>query len=223
LGVLVLVLGESRRSLFPDATMHKSLVACAAGVRREVRKTGVYLIHVAIVLGLLGYALSTYAQGRETDAMLRPDEPSLVHGYEITLVGSRGIGWDRDQGSLQEVHGLIEIRRDGQLVERTSLVMWLELYHHYAERVSVGRYTTEDLYLRPVAFITPERQFVAHEENVVLTSGQVDAIAITAKTLPGMHLVWGSLWMIVAAMIVNLFALGSPWEFSRPKASSSAD
>jgi cytochrome c-type biogenesis protein CcmF len=223
LGVVAFLLAESRRAVFPDAAAPKPVLECIRGVRREMRKTGVYLMHVTIVLGLLGYALSTYAQREETDAMLRPDQPALVHGYEITLVGSEGVGWRQDESTLEEIHGIVEIRRDGELLDRIPLVMWLELPHHYAERVAVERFAREDLYLRPMAMITPERDFVAHEDNVVLTSGQVDGIAITAKTLPGMHLVWGSLWAVVAGMLVNLAAHGSPWEFSRPKPSSSVD
>lgn len=219
MGIAAIVLGERARRRFPDAGAPKPILECAAGLRREVRKTGVYLIHVAIVLGLLGYALSTYAEGPEEPGMLRRDEPVTVHGYELTLVGSEAEGFDEEQGAIEEVHALVEVRRDGRLLHVARLTMWLELYHHYAERVAVQRFAEEDLYLRPVAFVTPEKSFVAHEDNVVLTSGEVEAVAFTAKTLPGMHLVWGSLWMIVAGMLLNLVASGNPWAFSRSKSS----
>ncbi len=223
LGLIAFVLAESRKSLFPDAQQPKPMAECARGLRREIRKTGVYLMHVSIILGLLGYALSTYVQSEETNAMLRPNQPVLLHGYEITLVDSAGVGWNEGQRTLDEIHGIIEIRKGGRLLDRTSLVMWLELPHHYAERVQVERFADRDIYLRPMAMITPDREFVAHEDNVILTTGQVDAVAITAKTLPGMHLVWGSLWSIIAGMLVNLVANGSPWEFSKPKGSASVD
>ena len=223
LGLIAFFLGESRKALFPDAQQPKTMVACARGLQREIRKTGVYLMHVAIILGLLGYALSTYAQTDEARAMLRPDQPVALHGYELTLVDSVGVGWNEDQATLEEIHGIVEVRKNGRLLDRTPLVMWLELPHHYAERVTVERFADRDLYVRPMAMITPERNFTAHEDNVVLTRGEVSAVAITLKTLPGMHLVWGSLWMIIAGMLVNLVAHGSPWEFSRPKGSLSAD
>lgn len=223
LGVIAFLLAESRKGLFPDAQAMKPIAECARGLRREIRKTGVYLMHVAIILGLLGYALSTYAQTEETNAMLRPNQPVLLHGYEITLVDSAGVGWNEDQGTLEEIHGIVEIRKGGRLLDRFPLVMWLELPRHYAERVAVERFADRDVYIRPMAMITPDKEFVAHEDNVVLLNGQVDAVAISAKTLPGMHLVWGSLWTIIVGMLVNLIAHGSPWEFSKPKASPSAD
>ncbi|MBI2078745.1 MAG: hypothetical protein HYT80_10325 [Euryarchaeota archaeon] len=69
--------------------------------------------------------------------------------------------------------------------------------------------------MRPVEFVTPERTFLAHEDNVELVSGEVDAVTFTVRTLPGMHLVWGGLWIVAAGMLVNLSAGGGRFEAGR--------
>lgn len=220
LGAAALVLAESRLNRFPDARSRIPMRACILQTRREVRKAGVYLIHVSLVLGLLGFALSTYAFGPETEVTVAQGQTVAVHGYDFRLVGSEAGPLDPVQRQLREVSGLVEVRRGGLDLGRAPLTMWLELDRHYAERVTVLRYTSEDVYLRPVEFVTPERTFLAHEDNVVLTSGRVDAVTFTVKTLPGMHLVWAGLWMIGTGMLLNLTAGAARFELSAPRSSS---
>lgn len=219
LGGAALVLAESRRRIFPDAASPVPPRACVAQAQREIRKTGVYLIHVSLVLGLLGYGLSTYAFGPETEVTVTQGQTVSAHGYEFTLAGSEAGPLDPHQLQLQEVSGLVEVRRGERDLGGAPLTMWLELERHYAERVTVLRYTVEDVYLRPVEFVTPERTFLAHEDNVVLTSGRVDAVTFTVKTLPGMHLVWAGLWMIGTGMLLNLAAGAGRFEMSAPRSS----
>ncbi|HLE48213.1 MAG TPA: cytochrome c biogenesis protein CcsA, partial [Candidatus Thermoplasmatota archaeon] len=220
LAPIVLWLGERRRNAFPDAQKAMPILTCAAGVRREIRKTGVYLMHVAIVLGLLGIALSTYQQAPETEIEIAQGEMVHMHGYTFTLVGSRATDFDPEIGAFREVSALVEVRRGREVLDLAPLTMWWELPSHYAERVRVERFADEDVYLRPVEFVTPERTFLAHEDNVELTSGRVDAVTFTVRTLPGMHLVWAGLWMVAAGMLVNLAAGGARFEAGRAAGSA---
>lgn len=217
LGLLVWILAEPRRKDFPDWEAPASVRACARSLSRSIRKTGTYLIHVALVLGLTGYALSTYEARAEEGVELAQGESQSANGYTFRLVGSQAGPMDVEQGQLSEVSSLLEIHRGNRLLGTYPVTMWLELRQHYAERVTVLRETPEDLYLRPVRFATPERNFTAHEDQVVLVSGRVDAVAFTVKVLPGMHLAWGGLWMIGAGMLVILASGGARFEVGRPK------
>lgn len=216
-GILALVLAESRKNMFPDVGQPTPIRACASSLKREVRKTAVYLMHVGIVLGMIGFVTSTYLQAPEEEVELSQGQSVLVHGYDVRLVGSRAGSPDASQdGILDEVSAIVELRRDGELVDTVPLTMWLELERHYAERVAIERLAFEDVYMRPVEFVTPERTFLAHEDNVGLTSGRVDAVTFTVRTLPGMHLVWSGLWIVTAAMLVNLASGAARFEASRP-------
>lgn len=217
LGAVVWWLGETRRRDFPDHGAPMALRSCVASLRREVRKSGTYLIHVAVVLGMAGYAFSTYEAPEEAGVELALGETQEALGYVFRFSHSRAGPIDSEQGQLSEVSAMLEVRRGGDLVGSYPLTMWLELRQHYAERVTVLRESREDVYLRPVRFATPERNFTAHEDQVVLQSGRVDAVAFTVKVLPGMHLVWGGLWMIGAGMLVILFSGGARFEVSSPK------
>jgi cytochrome c-type biogenesis protein CcmF len=209
-------LAESRRRLFPDHAAPTNIRACAASLQREIRKTGVYLMHVGIVLGLAGFALSTYAQTEETEATLRRGETASIHGYEFTFVGVSTSGVDDHQGILKDLSARLEVRRDGVLLDTVPARMVLVLQHRYAEKIHVERLAREDLYVRAIEFVTPERTFLAHEENVALTSGEMSEVTFTVRTLPAMHLVWGGLWIVTAGMLVNLAAGAGRFEASKP-------
>jgi cytochrome c-type biogenesis protein CcmF len=221
-GLAAWLLVEPRRSVFPDAAKATPIPACAASLKREIRKTGVYLMHVGIVLGLAGIALSTFEEGPEQEIAIARGHSADAHGYNFTLVDSVGGPLNPQQHILQYVTAYVEMRRDGKLLDRAPLTMWLALERRYGEKVTVERFATQDVYMRPVEFVTPERTFLAHEDDVGLVSGQVDAVTFTVRTLPGMHLVWAGLWIVAAGMLVSLAAGAYRFEASKPPAPAGA-
>jgi cytochrome c biogenesis factor len=216
-GAAALVLLARRRRDFDLGVDAWNLAPTLAGLRRELRKTGVYAMHVALVIGLAGYAASTYLAGEEQNVRVEPGQDAHAHGYRFVYVAGSGQGQDAATQGAAEVVVHVRIERGGTSLGVVPLTMWLELPQHYAERVTVERYALRDLYLRPVRFEAPAAgTFEAHQDGVFLRPGDpVAAAEFTVRTLPGMHLVWGGVWLLPLGMVTVLAAGGFRFEASR--------
>lgn len=179
--------------------------------RAPLRKSSRYLTHVALVLGLTGYALATYeAQTSDTIPVDAAGSPAFG-GYSFQLLSSGATDLDETQRLPREIHARILMLRDGSPVDEAEAVYWLvpdDKPGHYDARVSVLRLPTRDVYLYPSSFRTPEALLTDHVNGVRPTDPAVDRVELTVKVLPGMSLVWAGLWLLALAMTANL-ALGA--------------
>ncbi len=178
--------------------------------RPALRKATIYLLHAALALGLTGYAFATYESDESDVLAVSPTSAAVFQGYAFRILDSRPVGLDEQQRLPKEVHADVEIRKDGQRLETTTLIYWLvpdNTPGHYDARVTVVRTNFQDLYLYPLAFHTDHGSLTDHINFVGAVEPPVTGVDMTVKVLPGMNLVWSGLWLLGLAMAANL-ALG---------------
>ncbi len=168
------------------------------------RPVGTHLIHVGVVLGLAGYAASTYAASA-------PDEPVAlgagdrvaVGGLEIQSLGTTTSS-DGEHAFETRIATAVAVFRDGKEVGRSEITFhWVDERQHYHPETHVLRFAGSDLYLTSRAFCrdetgrcaTDEAWILARENNVrTVTEGErIAGVLFEPKTLPLMSLVWGAL------------------------------
>lgn len=176
---------------------------------RQFRKTGIYVIHVGLVLGLAGYALSTHYAGEPARVVVSGDLDGTAHGYSFHFMGGAAEGLDPETGSAARLTTDIQIAKSGQIMDVASLRMVQALPLQYGEKVSVERFALHDVYLHPVAFEvqTGGRQMMvgAQETNRYVAEGaEVTGVTFDVRLVPAMHLVWGGAWLIAFGMVVAL-------------------
>lgn len=224
LALTSLVLIHRHRARFEAGRAAWDVGATRRSLERQLRKSGVYLVHVCLVLGLMGYTASTYLRPADETILVALGQPQASHGYEFSLTGTTEGPLDREQRILKDLTAHVEVARDGRDLGDAPITMWLELRQHYAERVRVERFAAEDLYLggavgqfQPVRFTVrqgdQELTFNAHDDGIQLRPGaQVVSVFFTVRTLPGMHLVWGGLWGVGCGLLFILASGGFRFE-----------
>lgn len=164
------------------------------------RPYAIHLAHLGALVGLLGWAASTYG-GATADLTASPGGPAVeVEGLAFSLGGARGEpAGDGDWYAAVEVP--VEVREDGRLRAQGTL----RLYHrgppvdHYDPNVDVQRGPARDLVLHPRAFHVADVGWVeAHGNTSRLESTEVTEARFTAGVRPGMALLWTGLVLVSA-------------------------
>lgn len=173
--------------------------------RPRVRETGIYLVHLAVALGLLGYAASTYVQEREVFPATPLGATVDVGDYAVTLGDPTGAASD---GRIDALRIPLALAKDGEPAGGASLdFTWQPRDGVYAGRLEVRRALAEDVYVTPMAFHTPDGWVGADSAagGRAAASG-VDMVTFSVSVLPLMSLVWASAWMMVLGMGLVLAA-----------------
>lgn len=199
----------------------EGVVSAFGLMRRGLRKTSIYGIHVALVLGLAGVL---WAESTVEQEVLLLGESGQTPGpggffYELEEGGVRGL--DPASQQADEIWMVVRVTRDGSVFGTIPLGMPLERPEHYgasSASVSVGM---SELLLRPVfADISGAQGFVravSHEDGIrVLPGSTVDGARILVTHDPGIPLVWaGSL--LGAGFAVAAWALASAGRRDEPR------
>lgn len=167
------------------------------GVR--VREMGIYLVHLAVILGLLGVAASTYSQEREVFAGVPLDAERAVGDYDVVVSGARV---EMDEGGLATLLVPLSLAKDGAPVGEESLEFrWQPRSAAYGGLLHVRRALSEDVYVTPLAFHTPDGWVGADSAaGAQVQDPNVDAVTFSVAVLPLMSLVWAATWMMVLGM-----------------------
>lgn len=188
------------------------------GLQREVRKGGVYLIHVALLIGVTGYATATALASGPHEVHVDAGEAATVEGYTFILQAPVTIS----HGQPARIDVPLDLGRGGDDLGRTRARLWLEFEAHYAESDTIERLVLEDVYVRPVRIYVSSPaenwSFAPHENDVHLGPG--DAIAgldLEVRTFPAMHLVWGGAAGLTLGMVLVLVGGGLRFEAKASK------
>ena len=192
LAALVLLLRD-RRALGPLALRSEAA---------RVREAGTWLLHLAVVLGLLGYAASTYSQQATTYTAVALDHAGEVGDYHLHLGDARAT--TDAQGRLARLDVPVHLARGGRDAGAGTLSFSWER-DHYKGHLDVQRHLLADVYLTPLAFHTPEGWVGADAAGTTPPgTTQVDAITYRAAVLPLVTLLWAGLWLGLLGMTMVL-------------------
>lgn len=177
-------------------------------LRREaprLRETGIYLIHLAVALGLLGFAASTYAQTREVVTGSALDAQHEVADYALTLHPARV---ERDAAGVARVAIPVALTKGGEPAGEEAIAFaWRPGSATYDGELEVRRALLEDIYISPLAFHTPSGWVGADSAaGPQVRDAQVDAVSFSVSVLPLMSLVWASGVLMVLGMGMILAA-----------------
>lgn len=169
----------------------------------RLREAGIALVHLAVALGVLGYAASTYSQDRETFTAV-PVGSLVEVGDYVLLVGEPVTA--EEAGELVSARIPVALSREGGEVGESSLdFSWRgPPASQYQPRLEVRRHVAEDVYLAPLAFHTSEGWVGGGSAGARVAASEVDAVTFTASVLPLVGLVWAGLWLGVVAMLLIL-------------------
>ena len=161
--------------------------------RREaarLRETGIYLIHLAVVVGLLGYAASTYAAEREVFAATPLGAEVALGDTSIRVADAARI----DGARVDRV--VVRLDVDGEPAPRHVAFRWSGApSFHYVGELDVRRGPLDDLFVTPLAFHTSNGWVSAGGPTMAqLQAADVDAVTFSVGRLPLMGLVWAGLW-----------------------------
>lgn len=201
LAVAALALIVAERHRFADAR----LARWPEGAR--LRETGIYLAHLAVILGLLGYAASTYTEARETFAAVPVGSAVHLGAYDLTVGSAKEAS--TAEGQVDAVAVPVALARGGVPAGGGALAFqWHDT--HYSPQNDVRRTLSEDVYLDPLAFHTPQGWVGATNaaEDRLAAPATVDAVTFTVSVLPLMSLVWAGLWVGVVSMSL---VIGGSW------------
>jgi cytochrome c biogenesis factor len=187
----------------------------AALTRREAPRlvqTGIYLIHFAVILGLVGYAGSTYAK-EQAFFDLAPGEVGELGGHTFTVETIHGVAAPNG-AFLDKVVVDLAVERDGKNVGQGELEFYYKgaPVNHYDPRLDIQRGFVRDLYLSPLAMRARGGEMVpAHGESctragegLCLRNTDLASVAFEATILPLVAFVWAGLWMMGAGMLLVL-------------------
>ena len=177
--------------------------------RARVRETGIYLIHLAVALGLLGYAASTYAQERAEFTNVPIGAPLQLGDHAIATSVPRA---RVDGSALDALEVPLSISIAGESAGEEALVFaWAPASGVYTGELRVRRTLTEDLYISPLAFHTPQGWVGADSAAGARVEAQpVDAVTFSVSVLPLMSLVWAAPWMMALGMLLVLAGATRP-------------
>ncbi|HWG91552.1 MAG TPA: cytochrome c biogenesis protein CcsA, partial [Candidatus Thermoplasmatota archaeon] len=171
----------------------------------RLRQSGIYLVHVAVVLGLIGITASTYA--REDGAF--EVEPGAT---PVTLAGTE-IVTGAAYATADSERYLIPLRYGppGGTHEETEMVFFWNKESlrgaHYDSELNVQRGMLRDVYIVPTGIKIGERWIQGpHDTDFSgnLVDGEVSKVRFTVTLLPMMTLVWSGLWLMGIGMLLVL-------------------
>lgn len=190
---LALTGGLAALGLFVGAvlTFRGGTVRAAAS---RLRETGIYVIHFAVVVGLVGYAASTYSSERVVVTAAQPGETVLLAGSTWTLGEATWAG-----ERVAAPFGHVEVAFD-----------WSgEPSYHYVGDLHVHRTFERDVYVSPLAFKTADGWVSSGGPTMAeLDSPPVEQMTFSVSVLPLMGLVWGSLVGMAIGMALVLLGAG---------------
>lgn len=189
LGLAGLVLVARERGAFEPPAWR------ALGPR--LRETGIYLVHLALLLSLLGYAASTYSQERDVFAAQPLDAQLHVRGHELSLAPAQ-VAAD-GQRRAQEVVVPVRLAGEGEIPLRFA---WEGT--HYEGTLEVRRALLEDVYVTPLAYHTASGWVGANSAGEKAPAEPVDAVTFSVSVLPLVTLVWSGLWGMLLGMALIL-------------------
>ncbi len=163
----------------------------------RLRETGVYALHLALLLGLLGYAASTYSQDRQVFAAEPMDARVGAGGHAFALAAAQTR--TDASGGLASVEVPIQVDSGGAIPLSFS---WSG--NHYAGDLHVRRALLEDVYVTPLAFHTSAGWVGANSAGTEAPAGAVDAVSFSVSVLPMVGLVWAGLWGMLLGMLLVL-------------------
>jgi hypothetical protein len=173
------------------------------------RKSVVFMLHFALVLGLVGYAFATYAS-QETATAVRIGQDAatpVVAGYAFQVLDTQRVGIDPSDGGPEEIRVDVAVFDGAERLGTATLVFWKVpdgTPWHYDGKTTVVRLADRDLYLFPHALWFGQTELPDHSEAVRPPEGEATGADVTLKVLPGVGLVWTGLWSVTALMATNL-------------------
>lgn len=211
---LVLLLARDR----PAPLAPRAALRATHGV---LRPFAVHLIHVALVVGLVGYAWSTYGATTQEDAFVLGEGDSAQLGdYTFTYARTENV-FDAGLGHQRTVTASLDVTRGGAYAGEAHVHMkWIPDVTHYDPDTRVLGLGTSDIYVASLAMCRDptgtcaknDDWIEAHENGVEpLREGEpITGMAFTAKVLPLMGLVWGALSLFVLGIALVVLASVEP-------------
>jgi cytochrome c biogenesis factor len=187
-------------------------------LRSQFMKTGRYAMHVGAVLIIIGYGASTFYQetvGFNTISAWERGGTREVGDYSLTFVDSNGVDTNGD-GRFEEVTAVIRVETtNGRFVEDSPMTLyWERDQARHFSREYVTRDGVFDVYLNadpfnPPAFRTAADGWQSTSSLTAagprqFTEADVEAIALSVRTLPLVGCVWAGVALIDVGMIVIL-------------------
>ncbi|KXB02912.1 hypothetical protein AKJ45_03155 [candidate division MSBL1 archaeon SCGC-AAA261F19] len=169
-------------------------------LRPLMRVSSHHLIHVGLALLLVGFVLSTYMEREDQIETLGMGEEKSALGYDFKLTGSGGRMDDR--GMIEEVYAELAISGGGLSKANLSMEWWTGggIEPHMMKQVAVTSKLKEDIYLIPNAFWTPSDGWKQSMSMSKFRSSDVQAVSFEVRTLPGMNVLWGGMWIMMVSI-----------------------
>ncbi len=210
LGLLGLIVGASPPSELPAISALvlwplglASLLAGAAvhrdgslpdlpRLRPGLKRFAVHLVHLAVVLGVLGYGVSTYAAHTELLEEVPVPGQASVGDRVVELHQARGE--EGRDGRMRAVEVPVTLRGSHGDAEAQGV---LRLYwrgpptDHYDPHLDVRRGLLQDVVLNPLSLRTSEGLVEAHGDHERLLEANVTHATFQVQVRPGMNLLWG--------------------------------
>lgn len=156
----------------------------------NLRQTGIYLVHVAVALAVLGYAVSTYGQSKDAWEGM-PLGTSAPFADGTVAVGRAG-------GTAESLVVPITLASGG----RTTTAEIAFAYKppplaHYAQDLRVERGLFRDVYAAGFGVTFGGDEVKTLEPTLARSPEDVTAVTFELTVLPLMTLVWAGLWIMV--------------------------
>ncbi len=180
--------------------------------RRILRPAGIHTIHLAILLALAGYAVSTYAASPAQDHTITRGGVVGVGSHELRFEGVRFEEDASDPGRVGAIDAILSVHRDGTFRgESVAGFHWVDQVQHYDPETHILRTPLRDLYVASTAFcIDPTARcqsqadwIEAHENGVAKLEPDtpITAVAFQVRELPFMAPLWASVYLFTLATI----------------------
>lgn len=174
--------------------------------RARVREAGTWLLHLSVILGLLGYAASTYSQQSATLTAVPLDGAATLGDTEFHLEGARAAAVADAEGLLLSLTIPLHVERAGRSAGESE-VRFEWQGDRYKGVLDVDRHLSRDVYVTPLAFHTPEGWVGADAAGSGRVGAQgVDMVTFRIALLPLVGLVWTGLWVGLLGMAFILAA-----------------
>ncbi len=176
------------------------------------KQTGMYLIHVAVVIGLAGFTMATYEATYAGWTIVDPaDQGETVRAGDLGFTFTGMAGGDQPG----DMEGLLEVTDEtGASLGTAELHFWYRVsgVPRYLGEVDVHRDLFVDRYFVPAAFATegPDGALQWTElgkrvdpvKAFTLDRSSVKAVAFDVALLPFVGLVWAGLYLMGVGMLV---------------------
>jgi hypothetical protein len=182
-------------------------------LRLTLYRTSLHLLHAGVVLGMLGFGMSTYyAQDHSftTENPLSLGEPTAMGVYTATFERSQGVDADED-GVYENVDAYITFGRPGQDAATVVLSMYFEASKdHYDPSTHVERGALEDLYVNAnfqnahAMYSETDGWVRGHGPTTEVRSAEITKLAMDVRIIPHVNLLWAGIALSLAAMATRL-------------------